>query len=66
MTENEEFAESFKLFNINGIRAPLSTGPEEYSVRIKKCTLLTYGEISYSNNTSNFLLANAAKGNGSC
>lgn len=62
MTENEEIAESFKLFNFDVLKDLPYAGPEEYAVRIKKCTLRTFGEISYSNTTSNAILANAAKG----
>lgn len=62
MTKNEDFTESFKRFNLDVPKAPAYKGPEEYAGRIKKCTLLTYGEVSYSNTSSTGRQAEEPKG----
>jgi hypothetical protein len=62
MTKKEDYAESFKRFNIDVSQAPIYKGPEEFAGRIKKCTLLTYGEISYSDTSAGVLQAKEPKG----
>jgi hypothetical protein len=62
MVKRDDFTESFKRFNIDVSKEAKYKGPEEFAGRIKKCTLLTYGEISYSNTTSNGQQAKEPKG----
>lgn len=62
MKERESYSEKFKRFNIDVSKAPTYSGPEDYANKIKKCTLLTYGEVSYSSTSSNILSVEDSKG----
>ena len=62
MAKNVDFSQSFMRFNIDVSKVPIYKGPEEFAGRIKKCTLLTYSEISYSNTSGSVLKAKEPKG----